>query len=103
MAKFVLIATGGVRPGQDAEYDEWYDKIHIPDICSIPGVISGRRFSCIPATPATPPNVGIYEIESDDPAAVLAEIGRRVQSGEFVISPALDPTGSGMTIYEQKG
>jgi hypothetical protein len=37
--------------------------------------------------------MAIYEIETDDPMTVMAELGRRVGSGEAKISPALD-TGS---------
>lgn len=104
MAKAVLLATSGVREGQQAEFDRWYDDVHLPDVCAVPGVVSGRRFMVHPAmagqVPA--PSLAIYEIEADEPMTVLAEIGRRAQSGEMAISPALDPTGSGMTLYQAR-
>lgn len=102
MGNYLMLATSGVHEGQQAEFDTWYDTVHIPDVCAVPGVKSGKRYVIHPAMAgAVPvPNLAIYEIEADDPMGVLGEIGRRAQSGEMVISPALDPTGSGMTLYE---
>ena len=103
MGKYVLLATSAVRDGRQEEFDTWYDTVHLREVCDVPGIKSGRRFVVDPASPNRPnaPNIAIYEIETDDPAAVIAEIGRRAQAGEMVISPALDPTYAGMTIYEQ--
>ena len=100
MGKYILLATGSMREGMKAEYDKWSDDVHLPDICSVPDVKSGRRFAVHPATPADRTNLSIYEIETDDPVAVLAEIGGRVQSGQLVLPPALDTDASGgMTLY----
>lgn len=101
MGKYLLLATSGVREGRQEEFDTWYDTVHLRDVCAVPGVTSGRRFVVHPASPNQPPvpNLAIYEIETDDPVTILAELGKRAQSGEMVISPALDPVGSGMTIF----
>ena len=103
MGTYLLLATSGVREGQQAEFDTWYDTVHLRDVCAVPGVKSGKRFVVHPASPNQPPvpNLAIYEIEADDPVTVLAELGKRIHSGEMAISPALDPTGSGMTIFEE--
>ena len=103
MGKYLLMATSGVREGRQAEFDTWYDTVHLNDVRAVPGVVSGKRYVVHPASPNPPPvpNLAIYEIEADDPVSVLAELGKRLQSGEMAISPALDPAGSGMTIFEE--
>lgn len=103
MGRYLLLATSGVHEGRQAEFDAWYDNVHLRDVCAVPGVISGRRFVVHPASPSQPPvpNMAIYEIEVDDPVSVLAELGKRIQSGEMAISPALNPEGSGMTIFQE--
>lgn len=101
MGKYILVATSGIRKGKEDEFNEWHDNIHIPDVCSLPGVTSGRRFVAHSATPATSTNMAIYEIETEDPLDVFGELAQRVQSGQFVISPAVDPAGAGMVLWEQ--
>lgn len=103
MAKYLLLATSGVHEGRQAEFDHWYDNVHLRDVCAVPGVTSGRRFVVHPASPnqLPVPNMAIYEIEADDPVTVLVELGKRIQSGEMAITPALNPEGSGMTILAE--
>lgn len=103
MGRYLLLATSGVHEGRQEEFDSWYDGVHLRDVCAVPGVKSGRRFVVHPASPNRPPvpNLAIYEIEADDPVSVLAELGKRIGTGEMAISPALDPEGSGMTIFEE--
>jgi hypothetical protein len=33
-----------IAPGLEAEFNEWYDKEHIPALAAVPGVLSARRF-----------------------------------------------------------
>ncbi len=101
MKRHILIVTSAALAGRKAEYDQWYDNHHLADICSIPGVVSGRRFDALPGSPnPTPaPCMAIFEIEADDPATVFAEMNRRAQSGQMSVSTALDPTAVQMWLY----
>lgn len=102
MPKFLMVVTSGAKDGRDQEYNEWYDSTHIHEICAIPGVKSGRRYDAIPATPnpQPAPYLAIYEIEADDPAAVLGELGRRSQAGEMSMSDALDIETAKIWMYQ---
>jgi hypothetical protein len=102
MAKYILVGPSAAKEGRDDEYNKWYDDEHLRDVCSIPGVISGRRFEIAPTSPSQPdlPYLAIYEIESDDPISVLAELYRRASLGELHISPALDVSSSKMWLYK---
>jgi len=47
MAEFpecVLIVTAEVDPAVEAEWNKWYDTVHLPDALACPGVRSGRRY-----------------------------------------------------------
>jgi hypothetical protein len=102
MGKYLLVVPSSAKAGQDDAYDHWYDTEHLRDVCAIPGVTAGRRYDALPTSPNPPPatSMAIYEIETDDPMTVMAELGRRVGSGEAKISPALDTGSAQMWLYQ---
>lgn len=40
----LLIVTAEVEPAVEAEWNRWYDTVHLPDALRCPGVRSGRRY-----------------------------------------------------------
>ena len=40
----LLMNAMNVAPEVEAEFNEWYDKEHIPALAAVPGVLSARRF-----------------------------------------------------------
>jgi hypothetical protein len=47
MAEFpecLLIVTVEVDPAVEAEWNKWYDTVHLPDALKCPGVRRGRRY-----------------------------------------------------------
>ncbi len=103
MGKYVMVVQSQATAGRDAEYNDWYDTIHFPDICAIPGVKSGRRFEATPVAMGQPGlrYLAIYEVETDDPGAFMAEMGRRAENGGMRMSDALDAPASVLWIYKQ--
>ena len=102
MASYILVVPSSARTGEDAAYNRWYDEQHLRDVCAVPGIIAGRRYEPDPASPspAEADYLAIYEIETDDPGAVLVELQRRAQSGEMEISPALDTSTAKMMLFK---
>ena len=88
MARYKLIALSNAKDGREAEFNDWYDKIHLPDMLKIPGVMSGERF--VNAFPAAHKFVAVFDIETESLEAMGAEINARAASGEMVVSDALD-------------
>ena len=43
MAKGTLIAAMGIGRAAEAEFNDWYDKEHIPALGAVPGVLCARR------------------------------------------------------------
>jgi hypothetical protein len=41
---YVLIVTAEIDPSVEAEWNDWYDNVHLPDALACPGVLSGCRY-----------------------------------------------------------
>ena len=34
--------------GREDEYNEWYDNVHLRDVCNVPGVAGAKRYELVP-------------------------------------------------------
>ena len=102
MGKYIMVAQSNAKDGRDAEFNEWYDTIHLKEICSVPGIVSGKRFKTIPAPTGAPalPYIAIYEFEADDPNAVIGELMQRAAGGKMTMSDALDSQSATLFFYK---
>jgi hypothetical protein len=103
MTKYVMVVHSSAKPGREAEYLDWYQNVHVGDICSIPGVKSGRFFEANPASPAKPAAtyLAIYELDLD-PALVLKGMAQMGQSGRMRMTDAIDLASAQITFFDQK-
>jgi len=106
--RYFLLVFNAPRPGQQAEYNRWYDQEHAPDVVSIPGFVSAQRYEYNPlqlreVARRKPKYLVLYELRTRDLPAVLAEVRRRLKSGQTRISPALDPDSGQMYLYRARG
>lgn len=86
MTRGVLYVTSQPASAErEAEYNDWYDNVHLPDVCAVPGFLGARRYDPI----GKGPHVAIYDIEGDDLKAVVAEMLARVGDGRIPISDAM--------------
>ena len=96
MAKYTFLALTNPVAGKENEFNEWYDKHHIPDVINVPGFISGQRFKLADAqfgnAEATKAYryLALYEIETDDVAATIKELIARGGTADMVASDAID-------------
>jgi hypothetical protein len=76
-----------------AEYNTWYDEVHLRDVVALDGFVSARRLA--PVTDGEP-FVALYEIECDDLTAAVDGLRAAAQSGALVMSDVLqmDPPPS---------
>jgi hypothetical protein len=89
--------------GTDERYEAWYDNIHIPDLLRIPGIVSAKRGrvsnvqtimvnGALELSRSAGQNyrfMAIYTIETKDPEGVLADVIRRANTPELMITPDL--------------
>ena len=67
MAKWILVVgTNCVDAAREAEYNEWYDKTHFPDVLEVPGFIKATRYESNEPAEGEAKFLAIYEIETDD-------------------------------------
>lgn len=63
---------------RDAEYNEWYNKTHIPDLTATPGILSGQRYKDLRPhrLPDEPLYMAVYTVEWGDPWALLRRVAQ---------------------------
>lgn len=67
MAKWVMVVeTNCADKAKEAEFNEWYNKTHLPDVLKTPGFTRATRYENINPSEGEPKFLAIYEIETDD-------------------------------------
>jgi hypothetical protein len=101
MKKYILTTFSLPIIGKEAEYNQWYDNIHCPDLLMIPAVKTAQRFFPEPRLNAGSPYLAIYELETDDINSVMQSL----QDGTYAIRPsnAIDTASVTMQVYQVWG
>ena len=96
MARYLLLALNGPTGGGGDEeaLNQWYIEDHLPAFKAIAGIKTARRYKVlrgnVPGLDEVWPYVAAYEIETDDMAAVSAQLAEKMTT----FHPALDRTKS---------
>jgi hypothetical protein len=90
----MVVQSQPVSPEREDEYNAWYSGAHMPDIREVPGFVAARRYRVratgpIPADPAVPTYLAIYEVEADDFDVPLREMSARSADGRVRRSDSL--------------
>lgn len=89
-----LIVFTQPAAGQEAEYNRWYDEVHLGDVLEVDGFVAAQRFALADAqigdvADKTPGRyLAIYEIEADSLEAALEKLNAGADTME--LSDALD-------------
>jgi len=105
MAKYTFVVLSNpTTPGQEAEYNEWYNKIHIPDVLNVPGFVAAQRFTLADAQLGDGPHahryLALYEIDTDDAKGALKELQKRVGTADMMISDGIDMKGVSAGLFK---
>ena len=95
--------------GQDDAYNTWYDDVHLGDVLQVPGVVGAKRFTLVempsPDGESAPVPahryLAVYQLDRQ-PAEVMAELMRRVESGAMRIDDSLAQDSIGLTAWRQR-
>lgn len=107
MATHRLIVFTEPKPGQEAEYNKWYDEVHLKEVLEVEGFVAAQRFEIAPTQIGGPGQtaprryLAIYEIESDNVAAALEKLNSG--SGTMIMSDALDLASATAIAYSAIG
>ncbi len=86
----MYVETLPASPENEAEYHRWYNETHLPQITSVEGVVSARRFA---PTDGNGPFIAIYELDCDDLDAAVTRLAEFGASGGMtgMENLAMDP------------
>lgn len=103
MSRHVFVVLTNASGGRDEEFNEWYNRQHIPDVLQIPGFVAAQRFRLGPAQMEGQNSAwrycALYELETDDVAGALKELGARVGTPAMVMSETLDMKTVGAYVF----
>jgi hypothetical protein len=49
--KVLLVVATDIEPAMEEEFNTWYNKEHIPELLSVPGVLSANRYMAVEGEP----------------------------------------------------
>jgi hypothetical protein len=103
MKRHVFFAFTNPAPGREANYNDWQDNEHLPHGLNNPGFVTATRYKLADAQfgpgEGRAQYVTIWEIESDDIAATLAQATLRQKTAIF--TDALDFSTIQTAVYTQ--
>ena len=105
MAKFKMIALTTPVAGMEAEFNEWYQNIHLPELTAIAGMTGAQRYKLVTKLMGsdTNPWLAIYDIECDDPMAFLGAMGEAATSGKLTQGTASDQATTYTALFSEYG
>jgi hypothetical protein len=99
MPAYTLVVMSGPVEGREDEYNDWYSNQHLGDVLNVKGFTAARRFLAAKGHAASPPYMALYDIETDDPEALLAELTKHAGTPAMPISTAMDAANTSLTLY----
>jgi hypothetical protein len=88
MAKYVIeVGTNCKDPAKEAEYNDWYNNIHLPDVLETPGFVRATRYENTEAGKGQAKFIALYEVETDDIDAFMkannANMAEKTKAGRI--------------------
>lgn len=105
MPRYKMVVLSRPVEGRDAEFNAWYQHTHLGEIVAFSGFTSAQRFRRVHSLSgkADFPYLAIYEIETDDIAAVMNELETKANAGALTMSEAFSSEFIYAAVYEEFG
>ena len=108
--KSIFLVFSNPVEGKDEEFNEWYDRVHVPEVTAVPGVVSAQRFDVHERAaddtqaplPPTHRYLTVWELDGDIDT-IMTCIGERVMAGTMSISDALDRGSAAISFWVPRG
>ncbi|MCG3774826.1 MAG: hypothetical protein JW395_1651 [Nitrospira sp.] len=100
-----IMTFSSPREGAEDSYNQWYQNVHLPQVCDIPGVVAAQRFRLADEDANTsdgPLYLAVYELDAD-PQGVLAEMGARARNGTLELSDSIDQSTISVRVWHSHG
>jgi hypothetical protein len=106
MPHFKYIVFTEPKAGQEDAYNDWYDNVHLAEVIAVEGFVAAQRFKIVDVqgnAPGASRYLAIYEIEADNPNAVIDRLMALGTGGGMVLSDALDAARATTILYQAIG
>jgi len=81
MEKYLFIIESNCgNPDHEADFNQWYNTVHLPDMLELPDVIRAERYENINPEDGEAKYVALYEIESDDIQKTIDDTARHIEA-----------------------
>lgn len=101
----LLVYTRPVRAEVEAEYNRWYDEVHLADVCSVPTITGAQRFK-VSATQMAMMDAPDFEYlaiyDFTGPAQAVLD-GLAAGGASWEISPTLDAATARVVVVDEAG
>lgn len=80
MAKaIVLVYTNCADPAREAEFNEWYNNTHVPDMLQAEGFVAATRYQLLGEPgPGQGKFLAVYEVEAEELGKAFAGVQKRL-------------------------
>ncbi len=101
--KHVVVVLTEPTAGREAEYNEYYEALHLDEVLATTGWRSAQRFKLTDQQGMACPHpyLAFYEVEADDPASILETLN--ATRGARVQSDALNKRTAGVWVFSELG
>lgn len=96
-----LVTMTRPLPGREAEYNDWYQNTHIPELVNTLKMKGAQRFKLVAKMmgASEAEYLAIYDIECDDPADFMHQMGEASASGKFTKSNDGDQSATYASLF----
>src|SRR5580704_12518935 len=92
MAKHVIVSVVGPVVGREAEFHDWYETVHIPEVLALPNFVHAFRYAPKSSLPGLPPaptgHMTIFEVDTPDVDSAVTTLADALPS--LTMSDAVD-------------
>ena len=101
--KHVVVVLTEPTAGRDAEYNTYYENLHLDEVLATTGWTSAQRFklSAQQGMACPLPYLAFYEVAADDPNTILENLN--ATRGQRVQSDALNRKTAGAWVFSEIG
>jgi hypothetical protein len=103
MAKFKYVVFTEAVPGREEAFNDWYTNVHVPDLLALDGFMAAQRFKLVALDSNSQPAskyMAIYDLEGDDPKAILGQLANPALIKGMVMTDAIDLSSAKTILYQ---
>lgn len=102
MAHYRMVAMSDPVAGSEAEFERWYQQVHLPELMTLEGFVGAQRYRLrVPlGTGQCWSHMVIYEIETADIERVIGKLVTVAEAGGLHMSEAMDRSNAYAGVYE---